>query len=97
MADLKSNLALTLSNNILLDLTQQRNSVSNHTIVQVTMQLQLTSCLLCLMKNDHVNDRLRKGPRYQKKKNSDTYIFKKPFSVRRKPRDTNFSFASRRN
>lgn len=56
------------SNNILLDLTQQRNSVSNHTIVQVTMQLQLTSCLLCLMKNDHVIDRLRKGPRYQKKK-----------------------------
>lgn len=66
LADLKSNLALMLSNNILLDLTQQRNSASNHTMVQMTMQLQLTSCPLCLMTNDHVNDRLRKGPRYKK-------------------------------
>lgn len=53
------------------------------------------------MINDHVNDRLGKGPRYQKKKKkkkiSDSYIFKKPFSVRKKPRDTNFRFASKRN
>jgi len=33
----------------------------------------------------------------RKKKISDSYIFKKPFSVRKKPRDTNFSFASKRN
>jgi len=32
-----------------------------------------------------------------KKMISDSYIFKKPFSVRKKPRDTNFSFASKRN
>lgn len=44
VAHLKSILALMLGNNILSSLAQQRDSTSNCGTVQVTVQLQLTSC-----------------------------------------------------